>query len=267
MNSLSLLFEISGCFPPGEIEVYEKMDGSLVVMFFVNSQPIFTTKGNFSSGQASKAEEIFKAKYKDLKLDEDYTYCFEVIYPENKIIVDYQEEEDIFLFAKIHTKTGREEDISGLGFRTVKQFATVSGIDKIEDLKKLDRKNEEGFVLKFENNLRVKVKFETYFKLHKAATGYSEHQIWTLLQKGDEIPTKHLSPEEIEVINTMKNSLLVKFESKKSDLKKEYEDIKKNSIDKQDLLEKIKMSSHPGALFCFDKGKNCDQIIWKIVKP
>ena len=260
-------FEISGPLPPGPIEVYEKKDGSLVVMFFVNGEPIFTTKGNFCSGQAAKAEEIFKAKYEDLALDEDYTYCFEVIYPENKIIVDYQDEEDIFLFAKIHTQTGREEDISGLGFKTVTQFATVSGTDQIEELKNLDRKNEEGFVIKFENNLRVKVKFETYFKLHKAATGYSEQQIWTLLQSGDEIPTKHLSPEQIEVIDTIKTDLLTKFESKKCDLIKEYENIKQDSNDKQEIIEKIKASSHPGAIFCLDKGKNCDPIIWKILKP
>jgi len=261
-------FEIVGSLPTGPIEVYEKKDGSLIVMFFYQGEPIFTTKGNFSSGQAAKAEEIFKTKYKDIELDQDYTYCFEVIYPENKIIVDYEDEEDIFLFAKIHTKTGKEDNIGGLGFRTVTQFATISGIDKIEELKSLDKKNEEGFVIKFENNFRVKLKFETYFKLHKAATGYySEQQIWTLLQKGEDIPTKHLSPEEMEVINTIKTDLLKKFESKKSDLRKEYDSIKENTDNKPDTIKKIKQSSHPGALFCFENGKNCDPIIWSIIKP
>jgi len=260
-------FEICGSFPSGPIEVYEKMDGSLILMFFMNGKPIFCTKGNFTSEQAMKAEEIFKHKYKDLNLDQGYTYCFEVIYPENKIIVDYEAEEDIFLFAKIHTKTGREEDIHDVGFRTVKQFATVGGIDKIEELKNLDRNNEEGFVIKFENNFRVKLKFETYFKLHKAANGYSEKQVWTLLQKGEDIPSKHLSPEELEVINKLKTDLLIKFDTKKSDLLKEYEDIKQNSNEKQDIIDKIKKSSHPGAIFCFDKGKNCDPIIWTMLKP
>ena len=173
----------------------------------------------------------------------------------------------IFLFAKIHTKTGREEDIHDLGVRTVKQFATVGGIDNIEELKNLDKNNEEGFVIKFENKFRVKLKFETYFKLHKAANGYSEKQVWTLLQKGEDIPSKHLSPEELEVINKMKTDLLIKFDTKKSDLLKEYEDIKQNSNEKQDIIDKIKKSSHPGAIFCFDKGKNCDPIIWTMLKP
>ena len=150
-------------------------------MFFFNGKPIFSTKGTFTSGQA---EKIFKLKCSNLNLDQDYTYCFEVIYPENRIIVNFEDEEDIFLIAKIHTKSGKEEEIHDLGFRSVKQFGSVASIDKLEELKNLDRENEEGFVIKFENNFRVKLKFETYFKLHKAAAGYSEQQIWTLLQKG-----------------------------------------------------------------------------------
>jgi len=260
-------FEITGTLPSGPIEVYEKMDGSLIVMFFLNGKPIFATKGTFTSEQATKAQAIFRLKYKDLSLDQDYTYCFEVIYPENRIIVNYESEEDIFLIAKIHTKTGKQESIHGLGFRTVKQFATIDGIDKIQELKDLDRSNEEGFVIKFENNFRMKLKFETYFKLHKAAYGYSEQQIWTFLQKGEEIPTKHLSEEECETISTMKNDFMVRFETLKADLQKEYDDIKQSSNDQKETISKIQKSSSPGAIFCFDKGKNCDPIIWRLLKP
>ena len=45
---------------------------------------VFSTKGTFTAGQAEKAEQIFKLKYGNLNLDQDYTYCFAVIYPENK---------------------------------------------------------------------------------------------------------------------------------------------------------------------------------------
>ena len=113
----------------------------------------------------------------------------------------------------------------------------------------------------------MKLKFETYFKLHKAANGYSEQQIWTLLQKGEDIPSKHLSSEELEAIRKIKNDLLNRFETKKQDLKREYEDIKESSNDKQDIITKIKKSSHSGDIFCFEKGKNCDPIIGRILKP
>merc|ERR1712106_153511 len=151
--------------------------------------------------------------------------------------------------------------------RTVKQFATVGGIDQIEELRNLDRDNEEGFVIKFENNFRVKLKFETYFKLHKAGNRNLEKEIRTLLQKGEDIPSEDLTHEELEVRNKMKTDLLIKFDAKKSDLLKEYEDIKQNSTEKREIIDKIKKSSHPGALFCFDKGKNWDPIIWTMLKP
>ena len=115
-------YEICDPLPSGQVQVYEKMDGSLIVMFFLNGKPIFCTKGSFTSEQATKAKEIFLKKYKHIEVDQHYTYCFEIIYPENRIIVDYGLEEDIFLIAKIHTKTGEEESILGLGFRTVKKL-------------------------------------------------------------------------------------------------------------------------------------------------
>jgi len=260
-------FEITGNLPSGSIEVFEKMDGSLIVMFFFRGEPHFCTKGNFSSPQAAKADEIFKSKYRGAMIDEEYTYCFEVIYPDNKIVVDYESVEDIFLIAKIHTKTGKEESIQDLGFKTVRQFAAIKGVDEMQGLKDMDTKNEEGFVLKFENNLRVKLKFESYFKLHRQMQVYSDHQIWTFLQKGEEIPCKHLSEEESERVATVKNNFHRKFESMKKQFAKEYEDIKHNSKNERDIITQIKSCSHPSLLFCFMRGKSCDPLVWRNLEP
>ena len=260
-------FEIQGNLPNGPIEVFEKMDGSLIVMFFYNGEPIFSTKGNFSSEQAQKAKEIFERKYKHLKLDQEFTYCFEVIYPENKIIVDYKEEEDLFLLAKIHTKTGKEESIDESGFKTAKLFAKMENIDKLKELKSLDKENEEGFVVKFSNGFRVKLKFETYFKLHNALNGYSDSQIWDFLSKGADIPCQHLSEDGRKEVQKAKEEFLSKFEAKKEELRIEYETIRKRSSDSKEIIDDIKRSKHPGALFCIDKGKDCDPIIWRILKP
>lgn len=64
--------------------------------------------------------------------------------------------------------------------------------DRLEDLlghmKTADSTNQEGFVIYFpESDLRVKVKFEEYVKLHRILTGLSERRIWEHISQGGTI--------------------------------------------------------------------------------
>ena len=51
----------------------------------------------------------------------------------------------------------------------VKQFLSM---DSITGFKALDKKNKEGFVIKCENSFRLKLKFETFKKLHRVGKRY-----------------------------------------------------------------------------------------------
>ena len=51
----------------------------------------------------------------------------------------------------------------------------------------INLENKEGFVLKFENSFRVKVKFDEYVKLHRIVTGTSNIAIWEYMQEGKSI--------------------------------------------------------------------------------
>ena len=42
-------------------------------------------------------KKIYEKKYMNIIVNHDYTYCFEIIYPQNKIVVDYGDEEDLHL--------------------------------------------------------------------------------------------------------------------------------------------------------------------------
>ena len=109
-----------------EYEVFEKMDGSLVIMFYYENYLIFCTRGSFISEQSAKAQEIFRAKYKHITINKECTYCFEVIYPENKIVVNYEDLEDLFLISITHTSSGKEINIDATGFKTVNKVANTS---------------------------------------------------------------------------------------------------------------------------------------------
>ena len=70
-----------------KFEVYEKMDGSLGIVFWYRGQWVVATRGSFTSDQSIKAREILK-KYNTDIMFRHLTFCFEIIYPENRIVLD-----------------------------------------------------------------------------------------------------------------------------------------------------------------------------------
>lgn len=61
-------------------EVFEKMDGSLGLLFYYDGEWIFASRGSFTSEQAVEGRKILE-KYQNLdKLNKGYTYLFEIIY-------------------------------------------------------------------------------------------------------------------------------------------------------------------------------------------
>ena len=62
-------------------EAYEKMDGSLIILFYYPKEQkwLVASRGSFISEQAEMARKIIK-KYNIEKLDTTKTYIFEIIY-------------------------------------------------------------------------------------------------------------------------------------------------------------------------------------------
>jgi len=151
-------------------DAYEKMDGSLGIMYWLNDVPYLATRGSFTSEQCKHGTEILHTKYKDIwdRFDKNKTYLFEIIYPEDKHCIVYGPEvDDIFLLAIIDTDTGLETD-SIDNYRDV--LSVTKHYDGIKDWKNIrnefDGDNREGFVIRFSNGFRMKMKYEQYFKIH-----------------------------------------------------------------------------------------------------
>ena len=94
--------------PLEPFKVTTKEDGSLGVLYFIDDTPYIATRGSFISEQAIRGTEILHQKYKDFHFKKQYTYLFEIVYPQNRIVVDYGDTEDLILLAIIHTETGEE---------------------------------------------------------------------------------------------------------------------------------------------------------------
>ena len=87
-------------------DVYTKYDGSLGILYFDGDLPCIATRGSFNSDQAKWATEWIQTKFlKKSDFLEGYTYLFEIIYPENRIVVDYGKERNVCYLTSRETET------------------------------------------------------------------------------------------------------------------------------------------------------------------
>jgi RNA ligase len=157
---------------------YEKLDGSLGISYVDKKERRgIATRGSFESEQAIKATEILNTKYKDVDLDPRLTYLFEIIYKDNRIVVDYGDTEDLYLIAVVDTLTGVEKPLIEFSHLPFPQPELYEGIYGLEELSFKQQENKEGFVLNFGNGFRAKFKFDEYTRLHKIMTGITPKRI------------------------------------------------------------------------------------------
>jgi len=258
--------------PNEEFVVYEKLDGSLGILFNYKDEWILATRGSFTSPQSIKGKEILD-RHDISAWRKDNTYLFEIIYPENRIVVDYGNEEKLVVIGGIHTDTGEEIPDSSLfwtqdsGFEVVTTYKTWG--EGYDLLKEEISKDKEGYVIRFKNGFRMKVKGEEYKRLHRILTNISNRDIWEYLKEGkpfDEILDK-VPDEFYNWVKDTARDLTVKFE----DIDDEYNNIF-NSIfslieTKKEFAEKAKQYPHSSLLFAMYDGKQTHKIIWKLLYP
>ncbi len=173
--------------PAESFDVFEKYDGSLGITYWIDDKPSLATRGSFTSEQALRGTELFRPLFDTNRLafDPGCTYLFEIIYPENRIVVDYGKKSKLVLLAIINTMTGEELDIDTMPEAIEKaELTAIGGSDTSADvIKRLkpNRENNEGHVIRFSSGLRCKVKHEEYVRLHRLLTGVNERRIWEVL--------------------------------------------------------------------------------------
>ena len=264
--------------PTSEFEVYEKMDGSLGIFFYYEGNPVFATRGSFTSDQAIKGREILNKYNWQYGTYEGYTYLFEIIYPENRVVVNYNGLEELIVLGVIETSTGKEckySEMENEGFVLVKKY---DGIKNYSTLKSLISNDAEGFVVRFSNGDRMKIKGEEYLRLHKIMTNLSTTAIWELVSSGGNIDNilKDVPDEFYTKVKMYVSSLNYGYYQYWNQLGKTYDyfrfgkygDIEVEPT-KKEFAEHIK-DHHPIAksiMFAMWDDKDYDKIIWKALKP
>jgi RNA ligase len=266
--------------PTDDFDVYEKLDGSLGILFHYEGQWILASRGSFTSTQSLKASDLLKA-YDYEKLHKDYTYLFEIIYKENRIVVEY-DFENLVMLGMVHTQTGYEVDlhdpekdirlknlIHNIGFKVVKKF---DGVKDYQSLKSIIKDNEEGFVIRFSNGDRIKIKGEEYVRLHKLITNFSNVDIWESLSLGKDLNLMlEKVPDEFDkwVRNTIRD-LKIQYQVRE-DRAIEIMDkrIKDKELSRKEIADilNLETSLNRSLIFAMIDGKDYSKIIWKNIKP
>jgi len=252
--------------------VYEKMDGSLGILFNYENEWILATRGSFTSPQAIKGKEILN-KYDISPLRKDNTYLFEIIYPENRIVVDYGNEEKLVVLGAIHTETDDEVSdsalftMTGLGFEVVTTYKTWG--EGYDVLKEEISKDKEGYVIRFKNGFRMKIKGDEYIRLHRILTNISNRDIWEYLKYNkpfDELLEK--VPDEFNYwVKETVRDFTIRFDNINKDYIEIYENLKSRNLDRKEFAIRSKQYRHSNILFNMLDGKEYKQNIWKIIYP
>jgi len=211
-----------------------------------------------------KATELLQGQYAHLlpSLNREVTYLFEIIYPENRIVVDYGKTEALVLLAMIETQSGNELPLADIGFPMAKRF---DGIKDIQALKAMENDEEEGFVIRFSNNYRLKLKFSEYLRLHRVLTQVSTKTIWEYLrtnQSFDEI-LERVPDEFFEWVKSVVEQLQEKYQQIENQCKSEFEVLET----RKETAAYFQTCAFPKILFLMLDNKSYSSEIWKYLKP
>jgi RNA ligase len=250
-------------------EVFDKVDGSCIEVFYYGGKMVVCTLGSFMSDQALLATSLLKGKYSNLTLKHfrpGNTYIFELLAPENKIVLDHGTEQKLVLITVRNNDTG-EESLPDIGFSVVEKINST--IDQlIVEKQRPDFINKEGFVIKFSNGFRMKVKYEEYFRLHRIVTGINKKRIWEILSENKELPIDLIPDEFFQQIKGWQDELRSEYITIEKYAKETFASIYIESESRKEFaLKALQYKDISGILFKIYTNQPYNSLIWKSIEP
>lgn len=264
------------------VEVTDKKDGSLGILYRhpMTGDWRIATRGSFASDQAIHATEVFQNKYSHIALpDSGLTVLFEIVYPKNRIVLDYGEMDDLILLGSVQNKYGwyyGPNETAGM-INWTGPVTEVFEYRTTNDCFKVHRSNAEGLVIRCGSEM-VKLKQEDYVALHKLVTGLNERAVWERLKAGETRDSICASlPDEFHAfVDTVANELEAKFNEIYIGAHVDYCSIidkmpAKSTMTQHEWQKKfagyaVKMKNSP-LIFSFLKNYSVHDYIWDMIRP
>lgn len=267
--NLSQLTEL----PAGHPEFWEKVDGSLVLLFTYEGERVFSTRGSFESEQAIWAHSWFFAQAPDYFPPVGETVLMEAVYPGNRIVVDYGGLEELVALGSVDR----------LGADTATWQSLPAQIRRAHfhgemDPRVIPETDGEGFVLRWPDGTRAKVKLDEYVRLHRLIFGTSTKTVWASVRAGEapESTTADLPDELRAWIREQAERLRAEHAAMAAEVQ--------GFVDEAEGLGLVKgprkdfahwVTTHPvikrrglsGLIFRVADGRDANDEIWRMVEP
>ncbi|BAL92432.1 putative RNA ligase [Actinoplanes missouriensis 431] len=174
--------------PDAAVLVTDKADGSLGVIYHDGAGWAVATRGSFASDQARHATELLRTRYASFTPPPGTTVLVEIIYPANRIVVDYRGLDDLVLLGAVDIATGRTSGPAAVPDWPGPVVETFGYATLTEALAAPPRDGREGLVVHFtETDQRVKIKYADYVRLHRLVTGLTPRTVWEILAAGGDL--------------------------------------------------------------------------------
>ncbi len=169
------------------VTVTDKVDGSLGILYPVGQGYAVATRGAFESEQAKWATAWWDRNVGSYRPPDGMTVLTEIVYPENRIVLDYGAREGLVLLGAVDIAMGHSvgPESGWLKDWPFERAATFPYATLSEALDAPQRPNAEGLVIHFiDSDERLKLKQADYVALHKIVTGLNERTVWQHLLDG-----------------------------------------------------------------------------------
>lgn len=264
-----------------QVLVADKVDGSLGILYPTpDGDFAIATRGSFTSDQALWATEWLHDPERitdevnevmnNIKYTgeyENYTELFEIVYPENRVVVNYGDRAELVYLGSVFIPNGYWEPMID---------PESEPLTYGEVLSLPPRTNAEGWVLtRVRDGAVVKVKYEDYLELHRAIFGLSARRIWewelagtaeaNLLGLPDELQPWAITEWKRQVANVtrIERDVWVEFDIVTRNLSM----IHGQDWTRKDFADMVKDSPWRAYMFLALDEKDITPVIWRNNKP
>lgn len=260
--------QVTDLIPAEPFEVFEKLDGSLIIASNYGGKRIVATRGSFDSDQARWAAKWLDLHHPDFMPREGFTWLFEGLYPVNRIVVDYGDTEECVLLDIIDYHCNSVHHGNAYGFREARRYDGMTEFGDINSDPSLI--GQEGFVVRWQSGFRAKVKIDEYKRLHRLITQCSTRTIWELLRAGgtlDELNDR--VPDDFKQWVTSTVSSLKERHTEVFGKAAEYFAIMPTKCNRKEFAMSATScpAPYPSMLFAMLDGKPVADMIWKFIEP